>query len=65
MNDLVRELEEIKTLSSEYIRDHPRSTLAELANVIGKDEAAIRTVMQAMYADGQVRPLYVYEMVEK
>ena len=64
MNDLVRELEEIKSLSSEYIRAHPRATLAEIAEVIQRDEAAIRTVMQAMYADGEVRPLYVYEMVE-
>lgn len=62
MEGLAEELKEIRESVRRILENSPRSTLSEVASNLEKDEEAVRVVMQAMYADGEIRPLYVYEI---
>lgn len=62
MENLAGELLEIREAVRGLLEGAPRSTPGEIASELGKDEEVVRVVMRAMYADGEIRPLYVYEI---
>ena len=59
-------LEELQIVEGEIMQalaDGSRLSTDELAKRLERDEELVKTVVQSMYVERKVRPLYVYEKV--
>ena len=61
--ELTNELEEIRSQTEALLREKGRLSPQQIAHRLGKEVGTVEVVMKAMYADGVIRPIYVYEIV--
>ena len=59
------ELDEISKNIEFLLNEQPRLTLDEIAEKIEKDKKVVEIILKSMYADGKIRALYIYELVDK
>ena len=58
----LRDLSDLKTSVLELLEKHSRLTVDEVAKHLDREEELIKMIMQSMYVDQDITPLYVYEI---